>query len=279
MNPLVYIIVLNWNGEDLIADCLDSLSKIKYDNYKIFVVDNNSDDNSKSIIKQKYQFVELLELDKNYGFAEGNNKGFESILDTTDFVIFMNNDTEVDQNFVEPLIQPLVQSPKIGQTVPKIFYFNNKDKIWYAGGKVNFWLGQIKHIGIRKIDSPKHINSTETDYATGCCFAIRYKDFEQIGGFDSTFPMYCEDVDLSLRIQKFGQKVQFIPESKIWHKISVSMGGEFSLLKVIRKFKGYKILFWKHSNILQKFTIPISWLISIPFLIIKFLYLRISRNG
>jgi GT2 family glycosyltransferase len=97
MKPLVYIIILNWNGRDLTLDCLDSISKVKYENSKVLVVDNNSEDDSVKNISGKFPEVEVLELDKNYGYADGNNKGFESINNqNVDYVLFLNNDTIVD---------------------------------------------------------------------------------------------------------------------------------------------------------------------------------------
>jgi len=279
MNQSVGIVVLNWNGEKVIKDCLISLSKIQYDNHRIIVIDNNSTDDSVNSIEQNLSNVDLIQLDRNYGFADGYNKGIESIKNKPDYLIFLNNDTEVDSNFVKPLIKQLSEDSKIGQTVPKILYHNDKNKIWYAGGKVNLWTGQIKHIGIREIDSSAYGKLDMTDYATGCCFAMRYNDFIDIGGFDSSFPMYCEDVDLSLRIWEFGQTVQYIPESKIWHKISASVGGEFSFNKIVRKLRGHIKLFGKHSTVFQLITISLLWLISIPFLILKLFYLKVFRNA
>ncbi|GAI89148.1 unnamed protein product, partial [marine sediment metagenome] len=107
MNPLVYIIILNWNGKDLTMDCLKSLAKVQYDNYKILVVDNGSNDNSVDVIKKEYPNVEILQLDKNIGYAAGNNAGFEFIkIKNPDYIIFLNNDTIVDKKFIEPLIVP-----------------------------------------------------------------------------------------------------------------------------------------------------------------------------
>ena len=105
MNPLVYIIILNWNGKDLTLDCLKSLSKIQYDNFKILVIDNGSTDDSVKIVKQKSPNVEILQIDKNIGYAAGNNAGFNYIKNKNpDYLIFLNNDTTVDPNFIEPLI-------------------------------------------------------------------------------------------------------------------------------------------------------------------------------
>lgn len=278
MNPLVYIIILNWNGKDLTKECVESLLKVEYDNYKILVVDNGSSDGSVGVLLKRFTDIEVLELDDNFGYADGNNAGFRSLKkNKPKYIIFLNNDTLVDANFIEPLIKPLEVNQQNGQTVPKIYYANERNTIWYAGGKVNLWIGKISHIGIRRSDSSKYSHIKKTGYATGCCFAIRYDDFAQYNGFDTTFPMYAEDVDLSLRIRNDGKNVLFIPESKVWHKVSSSLGGEFSFRKFWRKYKGNLILFKKHTYILQRVTIMLSWIILIPFKIVNLLYFLLRR--
>jgi len=278
MNPLVYIIILNWNGKDLTIDCLKSLANVRYDNYKILVVDNDSKDDSVNVIKKKYPNVEILQLESNIGYAAGNNAGFEFIKNKNPkYIIFLNNDTIVDKNFIEPLVKPLIEDSMIGQTVPKIFYANDKNRIWYAGGKVNLWFGQVYHHGIRKKDSSQYSDSQYTDYATGCCICMRSKDFEELGGFDTSFPMYAEDVDLSLRIRANGKKILYIPNSIIWHKVSASVGGELSILKLKRKILGLVKLFKKHANFIQKITIAMFWIISIPYQLLKFIYLVVKK--
>ena len=278
MNSLVYIIILNWNGKDLAIDCLKSLANVIYDKYKILIVDNGSDDNSVNMIKNQYPNVEILQLEKNIGYSAGNNAGFDHIKNNNpDYVIFLNNDTTVNQNFIKPLVKPLMNKSDIYQTVPKIFYADNPNTIWYAGGKINLWFGLVFHKGIRKEDSTLFDQSVDTDYATGCCFCMRYDDYNKLGGFDTSFPMYGEDVDLSLRIRAIGKKVLFAPKSQIWHKVSASVGGELSIIKLKRKLHGLIKLFNKHTNILQKITIALSWIISIPYQLIKLIYLFITK--
>ena len=278
MNPLTYIIILNWNGKDLTLDCLKSLSKVQYDNYKVLVVDNGSTDDSVKVIEQKIPNVEILQLNKNIGYAAGNNAGFEYIKNKNpEYVIFSNNDTIVDKIFIGPLVKPLMKNSDIYQTVPKIFYANEPNKIWYAGGKVNKWLGLVCHEGIRKFDAESFNNSKFTNYATGCCFAIRTKDYTEFGGFDTSFPMYGEDVDLSLRIIAKGKNILYEPNSIIWHKVSASIGGELSIVKLKRKFSGLINLFVKHTNFVQKITITLTWIISIPYQLVKFSYLLIKK--
>lgn len=273
-NQLVYIIVLNWNGRHLLEDCLGSLHKINYSNYKILLVDNGSTDNSVAFVKTHFPDVAILQLDQNFGFAQGNNLGFQhSKTENADYVIFLNNDTWVDPNFIQPLLEPFADE-QIGQTIPKIFYADQREKIWYAGGKVNFWTGNIYHVGIRKNDSQQYSKTELTDYATGCCLAMRVKDFEEIGGFDQSFNMYGEDVDLSIRIRATGKKIFFVPESKIWHKVSASVGGAYSLDKIKRKGSALIKLYFKHAILPECLTVIIISPIIVLCYFIKYLRLR-----
>jgi GT2 family glycosyltransferase len=269
--PAVYIMVLNWNGKQLTSACLDSLQKISYQNYKILVIDNGSTDDSVKYIKRYYQDVAILELEDNLGYANGCNAGFKSIMGKCDFVVFLNNDTIVDEQFLEPLVNPLIQNQQIVQTVPKIYYMDYPEKIWYAGGQVNLWFGVIRHLGIRKTDSPANSLVKTTEYATGCCFCVRTEDFKSIGMFDETFSMYAEDVDLSLRLRNTMRDVLFIPSSKVWHKISASLGGSFSIRKWKRKSSSKIKLIFKY---IRWYQFP-SAIISLFFISIIDLFLSI----
>jgi hypothetical protein len=262
----VTVIVLNWNGRELLEDCLGSLEKVDYNHFNILVVDNGSTDDSVEYVTSTFPNVDILELNENLGFAAGNNAGFKHavLAYNMKFVIFLNNDTIVDENFIKSLLLPF-NDLTVGQTAPKIFYESEKEKIWYAGGKVNLWTGNIFHEGIRKIDTERFKKIKNTDYATGCCFCIKTSDFEKLNGFDESFRMYGEDVDLSLRVMKSGKNVIFIPESKIYHKVSASIGGAFSLQKIKRKGLANMKLMFKYAQ-------PYQWLVQLiclPFLIFK----------
>lgn len=269
MAKQVNIFVLNWNGRDLTLDCLDSLEKISYPNANVIVIDNGSSDDSVAFIKDKYPEIDLIELPENLGFAGGNNAGFKSVTSKRDYSIFLNNDTLVDPHFVEPLIAELESNPDVKQTVPKIYYGDNPEFIWFAGGIVNLWTGMIRHIGIRKKDSHDYSKKRKIDYATGCCVCMRIEDFESIGMFDESFPMYAEDVDLSLRFKKRGGNIVFIPESKVWHKVSASMGGQFSIGKWKRKHIGKMKLVTKH---IKPYQIPFSLPLAMTVSIIEFIF-------
>ena len=260
----VNLFVLNWNGRDLTLDCLSSLEKITYPNVKIYVIDNGSSDNSVTEIRNQFPDYEIIGLPENYGFARGNNAGFELVKQKADYTIFLNNDTIVDPNFVEPLINAMESNSTVKQATPKIFYADNLDYIWFGGGKVSLWAGWIRHLGIRQKDSMQFSFNRNVDYATGCCVCMRTVDFESIGMFDESFLMYGEDVDLSLRFRKQGGQILFVPESKIWHKVSSSIGTQFSIRKWKRKNIGKMKLVTKYVHPAQlPIVIPLAILVSI----------------
>ena len=271
--PSVTVIVLNWNGKDLTIECLESLKQVHYSNFNILVVDNGSTDGSVELLKEKFPEVSILVLEKNLGYASGNNRGFDSLKpDPPEFVIFLNNDTIVDENFIEPLVKQLLTHKKASQTVPKIYYENDPKLIWYAGGIVNLWTGSIYHLGIRQYDGPAYSKTHKTKYATGCCFCMRYGEFKEFGGFDETFPMYSEDVDLSLWIRAAGKQVWFVPDSKIWHKVSASLGGAFSFGKMVRKARGIFLLIKKHANLVQLLTLIVLLPIQLIIVLLKLIF-------
>ena len=261
-NSSVNIIVLNWNGEKVIIDCLKSLNETNYKNKEIFVIDNASKDTSVELIQNNFPNVKIVSFNKNYKYAKGYNLGFQKI-ENAEYTIFLNNDTIVSKDFIGFLINELKKDKSIIQVAPKILY-HKSNLIWFAGGKLNLLMGMIYHDGIRKEDGINFNKIKKIDFATGCCFAIRSNDFEKIGMFDESFDMYCEDVDLSLRIAKSGGKIHFVPKSRIYHNVSYSLGGQKSIKKILLKYKSRFFLVRKH----KPFFFPIILIfLSIGFLL------------
>ena len=271
----VNIIVLNWNQKDLSLKCISSLEETTYKNKHIVFVDNGSNDGSSESVQRLHPHVEIIELNNNIGYAAGNNLGFNSIKSKSKYTIFLNNDTFVDPYFIEPLIDELESNSLSIQAVPKIFYAKESDRVWYAGGSISLILSQIRHIGIRSINSEKYNRRLKVDYATGCCFCIRSDDFVRFGMFDESYKMYCEDVDLSLKIRKNGGQIVYIPTSKLWHHVSMSLGGASSLSKWRKKQLSLLKLILKHGNIL---LFPISIVFYLLNALLNLLFIGISKT-
>lgn len=236
LEETVFVIVVNWNNAGDTIRCLQSLSSVAYLPMRVMVVDNGSTDCSVAEIRQHFPQYEILELESNRGFGGGCNAGHDKALEKgAGYVVFLNNDTVVDPGFLEPLIVPLRERDTLAVTVPRIYFMNRPDRIWYAGGEVNLLTGRIAHRGIRQPDGKRFDFPLETAYATGCCLAVRAGDFRDAGGFDPSFSMYAEDVDLSLRMRKGGKKILYVPVSKVWHRVSASGGGELGLSRLWKK--------------------------------------------
>ena len=278
----VHIVVLTWNNKNILKRCLESLKKINYKNnmydytnITINVIDNNSSDNSTEMIAKKFPKVNVIKNSKNLKFGAGYNSGLKKMnFNDSDFIILLNDDTIVSRNFIDELINPLLNDHKAIISVPKILFSSNINKIWFAGGVVDLWRGLIYHIGIRDFDGPKYSFISETQYATGCCLCLRYTDLEKINFFDEKFDMYCEDVDLSLKARQLNRKIIYAPKSVILHSVSRSLG-EHSFKKNIMKLKNQLKIFWKHATGIQLISISFYWvLFHLPYQFIRWLYLR-----
>ncbi|MCF8216572.1 MAG: glycosyltransferase family 2 protein [Chlorobium sp.] len=243
----VTVIVLNWNGKDDLLRCLGSLDPLLSEQLRVLVVDNGSSDGSSAAVRDRFPGVELLALDRNFGYAGGNNAGFRHAMKRRpEYVVFLNNDTVVAPDAVARLTAVLRDDPEAGIAVPEILYMDDPDRIWYAGGVVRLGLGLVRHEGIRKLHGPAYARRKETGYATGCCIAMRSLDFERIGGFDERFGMYAEDVDLSLRVRKAGLTVVCEPAARVWHRVSASYGSGMHPRKILRKSAAMLYLMRKH---------------------------------
>ena len=250
MTAHIKILILNWNGKHLLKPCLDSIKKIDYSNYSVMVIDNGSADDSVKMVNENFPEVDILELKKNYGFAGGYNRCFTRLKDEySGFILLLNNDTEVDPDILNSFIQAKEKYGDNNLYGGKIFYQDTPNLIWYAGGNVNLKRAKISHRGIRQNDSAEFSKPLQTDYITGCCLFTSMEVINQLNGFDERFNMYGEDVDLCLRAKQKGINCYYWPDAKLWHHISASIGGNYSISKMLKKMKAYIRLIRKHYSI------------------------------
>jgi len=253
----VAVIVVNWNGRDITLDCLRSLSAQTYPHADLIVVDNASTDGSVAAIRADYPGVALLTMPENLRFAGGNNAGIrEALARGADAVLLLNNDTVVDPDFLKHLVNRMNTAPTCGMVAPKIYYFDQPDKIWFAGGVVSMWTGTMRHIGIREMDHGQFDSVREIGYASGCCLLIRSEVIRKIGMLDDSYYMYTEDADWSMRVRKAGYTIIFEPAARIWHKLSVSAGGHLSWFKLRNKFISNFRFFWRYGSWAQRLVFP-----------------------
>lgn len=245
----VAIVTLNWNGKDLVLELLRSIESLSTHNHELLtiLVDNGSTDETVEAVKfRKWQAqLKIIETGQNLGFAGGNNIGIEYALNEGfDYIILLNTDTLVDKNLVRELVKVGESDKKIGIIAPKIYFapgfefhksrYQKKDLgkiLWFSGGAIDWQNIIAYHRGVDEVDRGQYDKIEETEFATGCCVAIKKEVFEKIGKLDSKYFLYYEDADFSLRTKRAGFKVVFAPKAVVFHKNAGSGGGSGSPLQ------------------------------------------------
>lgn len=254
-SPLVVIIVLNWNGRDDSAECLESLRAARYDRRKVILVDNGSTDGSAETLPGCFPEVEFLETGRNLGYAEGNNAGIRRALELgADFVCLLNNDTTVEADFLAKLVEAAQADPKIGIIGPRINSYARRDRVAFAGGRICLTIGWTRHVGNRAIDRGRFKGLLDEDYQTGAAMMLSRALLEKVGMFDPGYVSYCEDVDLCLRARAAGFRVTCLRDAVVYHKISRSTGGGLTPFKAYRKIVSGGRLYRKYSGALRYYT-------------------------
>ncbi len=244
--PKVSIIILNWNGKKDTLECLESLSKVKIKGFKlkIIVVDNGSTDDSLKVIRAKCHpaldagSTQLIENPINLGFSEGNNVGIaEALKQKSDYILLLNNDTDVDKNFIVEFVKVAKKHPEAAIFSPKIYFAKgyefHKDRykkeelgkvIWCAGGSMDWDNVFGINVGVDEVDTGQYDKVRRIAFATGACILIDAKALKKVGSFDKRYFTYFEDTDLSQRFLKNGYKIFYVPKSIIYHKVAQSSG-------------------------------------------------------
>lgn len=246
----VTIIVLNWNGGDDTLQCMESLQALRYTKVKFVLVDNGSTDGSVQRVREaklaRPPFI--IETHANLGFAEGNNVGIRHALaNGADFVLLLNNDTVVAPDLLDELVAAAQASPRAAVLSCKIFYFDDPQRIWYAGAR---WLAQrrhFEHVGIGQLDGPAFDVPSETGYASGCAFFMRADALRDIGLLDARYFLTYEESDLCYRARDAGWSVLYAPRGRLWHKVSASFGGAESPLQLY--FYSRNSLLWAERHL------------------------------
>jgi GT2 family glycosyltransferase len=228
MTARVSIITINFNQLQHTLDLLASLEKLTYPNVEVIVVDNCSRENPTEKIKAKHPNVTVIASPDNLGFAGGNNLGIKA--STGDYLLFLNNDTEVDPGFLEPLVALFETNPKAGAASSKILYHNSDNIIQYAGSTcINPLTGRNKRLGSMEKDNGQHDVLRETDLAHGCAMMVPRRVIDTVGMMPELFFLYYEEIDWCETIKRNGFKIYYVPASRVFHKESMSVGKNSTL--------------------------------------------------
>jgi GT2 family glycosyltransferase len=278
LKPIISIILVNYNGADVLIDCLNSIEKfIPEDKCEIILVDNNSQDNSIDPIDEKFPNIQLIKLPKNIGFGAGNNAGAK--VAKGEFLFLLNTDTVLTSNILPHAIELMARDPDLGVIGPKLLFPDGSFQVSFSpeiGIKGEFEARKI-HKYSENEDSLSSIErdfqiDREVDVVVGAAFFIRTDLFNSLGGFDENFFMYFEESDLCKRVKNAGYKILYTPKISLIHlrghsvkKIADKMAIEY------RRSQIY--YYYKHRPVWEVLTLKI-------YLIFKFLleYLRVQNS-
>jgi len=218
----VAVVILNWNGSEMLRTFLPSV--IRYSalsGVDVYVADNASTDSSISVLNEDFPSVKQVILDRNYGFADGYNKALSQI--EAEYFVLLNSDVEVTENWLEPMITYLDAHPEVAACQPKILSWRQKEYFEYAGacgGYIDrygypFCRGRI--MGVVEKDSGQYNDILPVFWATGASLFIRSSDYWEVGGLDGRFFAHMEEIDLCWRLRSRGRVLVCIPQSVVYH--------------------------------------------------------------
>ncbi|HBN12613.1 MAG TPA: glycosyltransferase family 2 protein, partial [Clostridiales bacterium] len=230
MSAVIGIVIVNYNGAAYQSSCIQSILDSKYKNFVIIVVDNNSSDNSMQMLDEfvSENIVKIF-CPENYGVAKGNNIGIQKSKELgCKYTLLLNNDTVLTEELLSKLIVEAGQGEQV--IVPKIYYYGTQ-VIWYGGGVLSHLKCTSLHLNFRKTDENIQFQKYY-EYAPTCCMLINNDVFDSVGLFDENYFLYFDDTDFCFRLKLNGINIRFIEDAVIFHKVSMSTGGEQSNSKV-----------------------------------------------
>ncbi|MEA2042764.1 MAG: glycosyltransferase family 2 protein [Bacteroidota bacterium] len=246
----IAIVILNWNGKKHLELFLPSVYEYSTpENATIFIADNGSEDDSVQFIKSKYPEIELIEFDKNYGFAGGYNKALQ-LIDAQYFVI-LNSDVEVSENWLKAPLEVLEKEENTAAVAPKIIAYTNKEKFEHAGAaggyidKYGYPFCRGRIIDHTEKDNGQYDNEQSVFWATGAALFIKSDIFKENNGFDADFFAHMEEIDLCWRLKNQGYAIKYTPKSTVRHLGGGALPKE-SPFKVYLNFRNNLSMLYKN---------------------------------
>lgn len=212
--PQIAVIIPNWNGRRLLPTCLEALRRQSYPHFRVLLVDNGSEDDSLSLVRAGFPEVEVLPLDKNYGFSAAVNRGIQAVC--TPFIALLNNDTEADPAWLEAAIQAFHSHPEADYVASRMMNFHRRDLLDSAGDYLTRTGLPLKRGADQRI-GPQWLKECRVMGASAGAALYRRSAFERVGLFDTDYFLYLEDVDWCLRAALLGLHCLYVPEAVVYH--------------------------------------------------------------
>lgn len=267
---MVSIVIPNYNGNNYLDRCLQSINVNNTLVQEVIIIDNYSRDGEYNWVKKKYPYIIWKQLNKNYGFSKAVNKGIH--MARGKYILLLNNDTEIYEDFIEELVRSIENDERIFAVCSQMIQYYHQNLIDDAGDEYTI----LGYTNKRGAGGPLNRYNKEEKVFSACAGAALYRKsiFEEIGYFDEHFFAYMEDVDISYRALIHGYKNMYCPKAKVLHIGSATSGSKYNAFKVRLAARNNIYVPYKNMPLLQL-------IINMPFLLLGYLikYIFFIKKG
>jgi GT2 family glycosyltransferase len=220
-DPLISIVVLNYNGKEHLDDCLKSLKALKYPNFEVIVVDNGSTDGSVNFVRKFFKWVRIVENEENLGFCEGNNRGYKA--SKGKYVVLLNNDTVVEPEWLSEMMKIIEKNESIGACACKVKLFSERNLFNSAGIELDVYgFAFSRGLPCRnnyEQDKGQYDKIEEVFSSYGAAMMVRKSAIKRVGFLNPDFKMWFEEIDFCWRLRLAGYKIFYVPTAIVYHKL------------------------------------------------------------
>lgn len=250
MQTKVVVLILSYNGKNLLDECINSYLINSYPYFEIILIDNGSTDNTKDWVENNYPQVFVLRTEKNLGYSGGFNYGMDYAFKqkNADYVLITNNDVKADSNVISKLVEVAETYPLIGFVTGKVFYYEKPNVLQTTGYELTnekYWL--FSHRGRQQDNKGQFDNIEELEFADDIFMLVSRKVFMATKGYDLEFQFQSEQFDWQIRAKKAGFKIFYTPHAMIWHKESMTIG-KVSSFKMYYNVRNTYVLRLKYKD-------------------------------
>lgn len=249
--PSITVISVSYENPMNVLECLDSVKRNAYEGLRVIVVDNGKAGAS-AVVRDAYPDVEVMRL-RNEGLASAVNTALHAaLLGGAEYVILLNDDVVIARDFIAEAIGAAAADPRAATVTGPVYYYDDPERLWYAGGEILWWLGKTFHRGRRVEWGPAFREPRHVAYGTGAATVYRADALRAVGDWDDRYFLIFEDTDWCVRASRKGWHHLYTPGPKAWHKVSASFGGEKAAPYLY-------FLFRNNVRFMRKFARPWHW--------------------
>jgi GT2 family glycosyltransferase len=274
----VAVVMLTLNQREKTLKCLGSLLSLREPAFDVLLWDNGSTDNTVEAVREAYPTVHTHHHPENLGIAGGRNAAGKLAIETLapTHMLFLDNDMELEPEFVIELFKPFAESDKVGQTQAKLLFYYDRERINDAGGNNISWVfATTRPFGLGEIDRGQH-DTPKKCVAGGGAMIVRTDIFKELDGFDEVYGLLGpDDLDFSLRISKAGYDVLYVPTAVAYHEVSHTYSPDYNEVYARSKAKSWFIFLRRHAPLHKRLGF---YFIGIPYLAVS-IFVRQARRG